>query len=57
MSGSRVAQTVSQLGYGLDVVQLPVGVRDCSLIQSVPSGSVAHSASCSVGTGVSFLRG
>jgi hypothetical protein len=36
------------------MVQFPAGVRDCSLLHSVQTGSGAHPASYSVGTMGSF---
>jgi hypothetical protein len=47
--------------YGLDDraigVRSPAGAKDFSFILCVQTGSGAHPASCTMGTGGSFLRG
>jgi hypothetical protein len=52
---SRVSSVSIVSGYGLDDgaigVRSPVGVRDFSSILCVQTGSGAHPASCTMGTG------
>jgi hypothetical protein len=59
--GAEIAQSIQQLHYGLDTqrmwIQFPVGVRDVSLVQSIPNSSGAHPTSCIVITGDSFHWG
>jgi hypothetical protein len=57
-SGDRAVGTVMRsLGYGLDVVRIPVGARDFSLLQIVHDGSGIHPASYSMGiSGTSLVN-
>jgi hypothetical protein len=59
MKPNDTAQSVQQLGYGMDVrgtmVRLPAEARDSSLLQTVQTGSEAHPASYSIGTGALSL--
>jgi hypothetical protein len=59
--GSRVSSGSIVSDYGLDDlaigVRSPAGARDFSSILCVQSGSGAHPASCTMGTGGSFPGG
>jgi hypothetical protein len=47
-----------ETGYGLDGrVRFPIGARYISLLHRVQTGSGAHSACYTMGTGGSFLEG
>jgi hypothetical protein len=54
---SRRSSVSIVCGYGLDEVRSPAEARDFSSSLCVQTGSVAHPASCTVGTGGPFPGG
>jgi len=53
---SSVVGIVNRLRAGPSVVRIALRAIDLSLLHNVQTASGAHTASCSMGTGVIFLR-
>lgn len=51
-SWRSIVSIVTEVWAGCSGVQIQAGTRDFSLIQYMQTDSGAHSATCSVGTGV-----